>query len=202
MTRLNPPRSRHGTNALGLNAGRTMTTLTAATEGGGGGVGVGWDELERLLRTLEKSSNRLNSLDSIREVIKTNGGLPDAPLRTRLIHAASSCSTDPNSRIASKWLQVIVPGIASQAGATPSTPPPPPPPPPHATPASGRSCSSSAQHPGRAEQVKEKRHSGAIVSPVVLRGHEPGPSAPYAVPWWPRSAGCCASADSTNACTS
>ena len=88
MTRLNPPRSRHGTNALGLNAGRTMTTLTAATEGGGGGVGVGWDELERLLRTLEKSSNRLNSLDSIREVIKTNGGLPDAPL-----HAGQSCST-------------------------------------------------------------------------------------------------------------
>ena len=126
MTRSNPPASRHGTNALGLNAGRTMTTLTAATEGGGGGDGVGWDELERLLRTLEKSSNRLNSLDSIREVIKTNGGLPDAPLRTRLIHAASSCSTDPNSRIASKWLQVIVPRIAPHAGPPPATPPPPP----------------------------------------------------------------------------
>jgi len=65
-----------------------------------------WAELEALLRTLDKSSNRLDSLDSIRDAVKANGCLPDAPLRTRLLSAASSCASDPNSRIASKWLQV------------------------------------------------------------------------------------------------
>jgi len=68
-----------------------------------------WVELEALLRTLDKSSNRLDSLDSIRDAVKANGCLPDAPLRTRLLSAASSCASDPNSRIASKWLQVCPP---------------------------------------------------------------------------------------------
>ena len=74
--------------------------------GVGGSMKPGWVELEGLLRTIDKSSNRLDSLESIREVVKANGCLPDAPLRSRLIRAASSCASDPNSRIASKWLQV------------------------------------------------------------------------------------------------
>jgi hypothetical protein len=74
--------------------------------GVGGSMKPGWAELEGLLRTIDKSSNRLDSLDSIREVVKANGCLPDAPLRSRLVRAASLCVSDPNSRIASKWLQV------------------------------------------------------------------------------------------------
>ena len=79
-----------------------------SAEGGGGDAKRGWAELENLLRTLDKSSNRLDSLESIREAVKANGCLPEAPLRTRLIRAASICASDPNSRIASKWLQVLM----------------------------------------------------------------------------------------------
>ena len=51
-------------------------------EADGGGMPRGWSELEALLRTLDKSSNRLDSLDKIRDAVKANGCLPDAPLRT------------------------------------------------------------------------------------------------------------------------
>jgi hypothetical protein len=113
--------------------------------GVGGSMKPGWAELEGLLRTIDKSSNRLDSLESIREVVKANGCLPDAPLRSRLIRAASSCASDPNSRIASKWLQV-----------NRASPPPP----------------KKARAPVQAREHAACRKSTALRVPVHCRGQK------------------------------
>ena len=83
--------------------------------------------LESVLSSLEVSSNRLDGLDSLRDIVNSSHSLPEGaymacffcclnvvilscrsagPLQERLFSVACSCASDPNSRISHKWLQV------------------------------------------------------------------------------------------------
>ena len=73
-----------------LDGSRAMEAPGLGSEVAGAGAKQGWAELEGLLRTIDKSSNRLDSLDSIREAVKGNGCLPDPPLRAIAAHAGGA----------------------------------------------------------------------------------------------------------------
>ncbi|KAJ1480485.1 armadillo-type protein [Baffinella frigidus] len=71
--------------------------------------GGGWQRLEATLKFLESStSDRIDGLEGVRDALASCGSFPPPGLlRQRLLTAASTCATDPNSRVSLKWLQFL-----------------------------------------------------------------------------------------------
>lgn len=75
-----------------------------------------WRQLDAFLFALSHSANRLDGLENVKELIANNNAIPSGDLLTKLIKSSCNCASDPNSRIANRWLQFLAELVAQYGG--------------------------------------------------------------------------------------
>eukprot|EP00292_Cryptomonas_paramecium_P017542 CAMPEP_0113710892 /NCGR_PEP_ID=MMETSP0038_2-20120614/30427_1 /TAXON_ID=2898 /ORGANISM="Cryptomonas paramecium" /LENGTH=96 /DNA_ID=CAMNT_0000637035 /DNA_START=82 /DNA_END=368 /DNA_ORIENTATION=+ /assembly_acc=CAM_ASM_000170 len=66
-----------------------------------------WVHLEEALNQLSHGGNRLDGLETVRDLMSYSNVLPPGPLQKQLFSIANACAADPTPRVSNQWMQFL-----------------------------------------------------------------------------------------------